>query len=92
MRAMARRVHRLEKQFAPRLDDQGRSIVDVIRERRHRRLAAEGKEPEPELPRKREDYYDANGRPLSIAQIIINASSRRIQLRAQAEAASHKHD
>jgi hypothetical protein len=92
MKTMARRVHRLEKQFAPRLDDQGRSIADVIRERRHRRLAAEGKEPEPELPRRREDYYDAHGRPLSVAEIIINARHRRMRLRAQAEAAGQKHD
>jgi vacuolar-type H+-ATPase subunit D/Vma8 len=47
MRAISRRVYRLEKQFVPRLDDQGRSIADVIRERRRRRLAAEGREPEP---------------------------------------------
>jgi hypothetical protein len=79
MKTMARRVNQLEKQFAPRLDDQGRSIADVIRERRRRRLAAEGREPEPELPRRREDYLDESGRPLSIAQIIINARARRIQ-------------
>jgi hypothetical protein len=79
MRGIARRVHRLEKQFAPHLDDQGRSIADVIRERRLRRFAAEGKEPEPELARRHEDYFDANGRPLTIAEIIRNAHHRRLQ-------------
>jgi hypothetical protein len=80
MNAMARRVYRLEKQFAPRLDDQGRSVADLIRERRLRRLAAEGKEPEPELPWTPEDYFDANGRRLSIAEIIIKRRARRFQL------------
>jgi hypothetical protein len=92
MNAIARRVQRLEKQFAPRLDDQGRSVADMIRERRLRRLAAEGKEPEPELPWRREDHFDANGRPLSVGEIIRNRRSLRLQLRAQAEAAGHKHD
>ena len=59
MNGMVRRLLRLEKQFAPQLDEQGRSIADVIRERRLSRLAAEGKEPEPELERRPEHYVDA---------------------------------
>jgi hypothetical protein len=82
MNAFARRVLRLEKQLAPKLDDQGRSIADLIRERRLRRLAAEGKEPEPELPWRREDYFDAKGRRLSVGEIIVNRRSLRLQLRA----------
>ncbi len=88
MKAMALRVHRLEKQFAPRLDDQGRSIADAIRERRRHRLAAEGKEPEPEKPWKREDYRDSNGRPLSVAEIIWKARSCRLELERNAQAGS----
>jgi hypothetical protein len=91
MRPISRRVYRLEKQSAPRLDDQGRSIAEVIRERRRHRLTAERKEPEAEKPRKREDSLDSNGRPLSIAEIIRNRRHR-LQLRAQAKAPGHKHD
>lgn len=79
MKEIAKRVHRLEQQNASHLDDQGRGIADLIRERRLRRLAAEGKEPEPELERRREDYYDVNGRPLSVAEIIRNRHARRLQ-------------
>ena len=92
MRTIITRLHRLEELAASGLDDQGRGIADVIRERWRRRLAAEGKEPEPELPRRREDYLDENGRPLSIGEIIVKLRSLRFQLRAQAEAAARKHD
>ena len=40
MRSLSGRLQRLEAKLAPRRDEAGRSLVDVIRERRHRRLAA----------------------------------------------------
>ena len=79
MKTLLTRLHRLEVQLAPRLDENGMSIVAQIREVRLRRLAAEGKEPEPERKRHREDYYDAQSRPLSSPEIMRNLRSRRFK-------------
>ena len=76
MKAIARRIRRLEENCTSKENEHARRMLEAIRESRRRRLAAEGKEPEPELPRRREDYFDASGRPLSIAEIIIRARGR----------------
>jgi hypothetical protein len=41
MKALSRRLGRLEVRFAPNQDAQGRTLADVLRERRCRRLAQE---------------------------------------------------
>ena len=89
MKAIARRVLRLEKQNASHLGEQERSAAELIRERRRQRLAAKGKEPEPEIPWTREDYFDVNVRRLSLAEIIIKRRARRVEL--QCERALHEH-
>src|SRR5580692_1113832 len=75
MRTIIRRVHRLEERFTPRENEHARRMLHAMREARRRYLAALGNEPEPEQPRRREDYYDANGRPLSLAEVMRNARS-----------------
>src|SRR5205085_1911599 len=42
MKPISRRIRKLEARLAPSLDAQGRTLADVIRERRCRRLAQEG--------------------------------------------------
>ena len=66
MRSLSGRLQRLEAKLAPRRDEAGRSLVDVIRERRHRRLAAEGREPE-ERPRQN---FEVRDRPRTLGEII----------------------
>ena len=74
MKAIARRVCKLEESFAAQRDEEGRSLADVIRERRRRRLAAEGREPEEEPPR--EILVDGR-RPRTLAEAIRSARFRR---------------
>jgi hypothetical protein len=74
MKTIARRISKLEERFATRRDERGRSVVDVIRERRRHRLAAEGREPEEELP---QEDLDAGDRPRTLAERM----RRRFQLR-----------
>jgi hypothetical protein len=68
MKTIAGRVSQLEKRFTPSLDDRERSPADVLRERRLRRLAAEGQVPEEE-PR---ILVDSNNRPLTIREVLRN--------------------
>ena len=42
MKTITRRLSELERRFAAHRGEQGRSLADVIRERRRRRLEAEG--------------------------------------------------
>ena len=50
IRAIERRIRRLEKELRRRAEA-GPSPAELIRERRRKRLAAEGREPEPDRPR-----------------------------------------
>ena len=67
IRVIERRIRRLELERR-RSDQAGRSLAEIIRERRRKRLVSEGKEPEPELPPF--PHFDERGRPLTIGQII----------------------
>ena len=66
MKAIDRRLRRLEESFAPEENEQGESLADLIRERRRRRLEASG---EPLEDRPCEVIYDED-RPLSVADIL----------------------
>jgi hypothetical protein len=43
MTPISRRLYKLEKRLAPRLGEEGPKIAEIIRERRHRRLLAQGR-------------------------------------------------
>jgi hypothetical protein len=75
MRTLNRRISRLEERFASRLDEERPSPAEVIRERRRRRLAAEGREPEKDPLWK--NVIDTGSRPRSIADVIRSARFRR---------------
>src|SRR5579872_7126682 len=71
-----RRIRRLEEKLRNRAES-GPSIAEIIRERRRKRLLAEGKEPEPERPPV--PYFDEAGRPLKIGDIIRQARFARFE-------------
>ncbi len=79
MNPLSRRISKLEQRFIPPVNERERLAARSIREARRRRLAAEGKEPEPERKWHREDYHDAHNRRLSTAEIIRNVRSRRFK-------------
>ena len=62
MKAIARRIRRLEDRFVPKDDPAERRLVELLRERRRRRYEAEGKTYVPPPP------MDTRG--LSIAEIL----------------------
>jgi hypothetical protein len=70
-----RRIRRLEEKLRNRAES-GPSIAEIIRERRRKRLLAEGKDPEPERPRL--PSFDERGRPLKIGEIIRQARFARL--------------
>jgi hypothetical protein len=75
MKTVARRISKLEDQFAERRDERGNTLTDVLRrmrERRRRRLAAEGREPEEYPP-----FIDVGDRPRTLAECM----RRRFKLR-----------
>ena len=73
-----RRLRRLEKELRYRAEagSTGPPIAEIIRERRRKRLLAEGKEPEPERPPT--PCVDEKGRPLKIGDIIRRARVARL--------------
>lgn len=78
MRTVARRISKLEERFAARRDERGRTLFDVlrgIRERRHRRLVAEGREPEEVLP-----LIDAGNRPRSLSETMRRRWLQRVSM------------
>jgi hypothetical protein len=69
MKTVARRISKLEDRFAEWRDQLGHTLddrVQLMRERRRRRLAAEGREPEEDLPR--ENSLDGGNRPRSLSE------------------------
>jgi len=76
MKAILRRVGRLEQRLVPKVDLASQSVADIIRERRRRRLEASG-EPFEDLPPAR--VSAAPGRYLSIAETIRLCRQRRLQ-------------
>lgn len=81
MKAIERRIRRLEKE-SQRRAQAGPSMAEIIRERRRKRLLAEGKQPEPDLPPV--PHVDDRGRPLKISEIILRTrAARRERERAE---------
>jgi hypothetical protein len=60
-------MHLNQQRLARHLDEQGRSPAELVRERRRRRLAAEGRESEMDRPRETPDFGD---RPQTIGETI----------------------
>ncbi len=69
MKAIARRIKRLEDFELQNRPESELSLVDVVLERRRKRAIAEGREPEPDPPPKR--AIDSSGRALSLADILL---------------------
>jgi hypothetical protein len=67
MRTIDRRLRRLEVSLAPQEDEEVRSLVTLLRERRRRRLEASG-EPFESGPSKR--LTDDQTRHLSVADVL----------------------
>jgi hypothetical protein len=72
MRTISRRLRRLEESFAPQENEEVRSLVVLLRERRRRRLEANG---EPFEVRPCEVIHDQD-RPLSVADILRSGRQR----------------
>src|SRR5260370_15580874 len=86
MKAIDRRRRRLEDSLAPREEEQGESLAELLRERRRRRLEASG---EPFEVRPCERLTDDQIRHLSIADILrMGRSARRSVARAADRIAS----
>jgi hypothetical protein len=81
MKAIDRRLRRLEESFAPQENEEVGRLVALLRERRRRRAAACG---EPFDVRPCERFADDLNRPLSIAD-ILRSGRRRVAERASAE-------
>ena len=78
MKAIDRRVRRLEESFAPQENEEVGRLVTLLRERRRRRLEASG---EPYESRPCERLTDDQNRALSFADICgacVDASWRRM--------------
>lgn len=75
IRAIERRIRRLEIELNRHIEI-GPSLAEVIRERRRKRLLAEGKELPPDLPPL--PRFDENGRRLTIAETIREQRRRRL--------------
>ena len=67
MKAIDRRLRRLQERFAPQENEEVRSLVTLLRERRRRRLEASG---EPFESRPCERLTDDQIRHLSVADIL----------------------
>ena len=67
MKAIDRRLRRLAESFAPQENEEVARLVTLLRERRRRRLEANG---EPFEVRRFEALADDQNRPLSIADIL----------------------
>src|SRR6266853_5478527 len=89
MRTMIRRVRRLEERFAPRVDEEKRSLAAMIRERRRRRLAAEGRAPEADRPPLVDDGYRLRTLSEAIRHVRVRRQST---IAAEADAGLRKHD
>ena len=66
MKAIDRRLRRLQERFAPQENEEVRSLVALLRERRRRRLEASG-EPFEEGPC---EVIRDQDRPLSVADVL----------------------
>ena len=73
MKAIDRRLRRLEESFAPQDNEEVRHLVELLRARRRRRLEVSG---EPFQVRPFERLSDDQTRPLSIADILRSGRRR----------------
>jgi hypothetical protein len=73
MRAIDRRLSRLEDLLAPQENEEVGSLVELLRERRRRRAEQAG---EPLEVRRFEALTDDQNRPLSIADILRSGRRR----------------
>jgi len=79
MKAIARRLKKLEDLQAKQRADPEAGLGSIMSERRRKRLIAEGREPEPERPWKYfgGHFMDSSGR-ISIGDIMLAARRRRL--------------
>jgi hypothetical protein len=75
MKAIDRRLRRLEASLTPQENEEVRSLVTLLRERRRRRLEASGESFESRLC---EPFTDDQNRPLSVADILRSGRSRTV--------------
>ena len=73
MKALKRRIRRLEQRLAPQPASKGPSVVDILRERRRRRLEAAGQPIEEPAPAR---LVSGAGRPRSVVEILRQARNR----------------
>ena len=73
--AIARRLRRLEELEFQHRAEPGPSLVAILLERRRKRAIADGREPEPDP--QPGCYLDSRGRPLSLADIILQSRAKR---------------
>jgi len=73
MKALKRRIRRLEQRLAPQPASKGPSAVDILRERRRRRLEAAGQLFEEPAPAQ---LTSGSGRPRSVVEILRQARNR----------------
>jgi len=76
MRALKRRIRRLEEKLAPEPVSRGPSPADILRERRRRRLQAEGLAFEEPTPIQ---FTSGTGRRLSVAEILRQRRDNRLR-------------
>ena len=74
MRAVARRLLKLETKLVPAVDSPATRSVALLRERRRRQLAAEGREADEQLL---ENYVDLGTWPRSIVEALTRARAQR---------------
>jgi hypothetical protein len=75
MNAIARRLRRLEELEFQHRAELGPSPGAILLERRRKRAIAEGREPEPDPPPGR--LIDSRGRPLSLADVLLQHRKNR---------------
>jgi hypothetical protein len=80
MHAISRRIKRLENLEIEQREESGPDLMTIIMERRRKRAIAEGREPEPyRLPERFPDrFLDSRGRPISVADVMLQQRKRRL--------------
>jgi hypothetical protein len=73
MKALKRRIRRLEQRLAPQPASKGPSAVDILRERRRRRLEAAGQPIEEPAPAQ---VTSGSSRLRSVVEILRQARNR----------------
>jgi hypothetical protein len=73
MKELKRRIRRLEQRLAPQPASKGPSAIDILRERRRRRLEAAGQPIEEPAPAQ---LASGAGRPRSVVEILRQAYER----------------